>query len=265
MVGGSNQPGGRAGPEPPRAEPAGPVGARPAYYASRRGGWRQWWTVLHPPYTAWHLGYVVLGAALAPRPGTGVLLATLAAFFLAVGIAAHAVDELHGRPLRTTLPGAGLAAAAITGLAGAAVIGAVGVTRVGWPLVPFLVAGPLLVLGYNAELFRGVLHTDAGFAAAWGSFPVLVGYVAQAHTLAPAPLVAAAGAFALSLAQRRLSAPAREVRRHAVLVEGTVRLDDGTVRPIDAGMLLAPLERTLQAVSWSVVLLAAALAIARLA
>ena len=36
---------------------------RPAFYALAPGGWRDWWTLLHPPYTMWHLSYVALGAA----------------------------------------------------------------------------------------------------------------------------------------------------------------------------------------------------------
>ena len=78
---------------------------RPAFYAAGAGGWRDWWTILHPPYTAWHLSYVVIGASLAPHVDAGRLLATLLAFFLAVGIAAHLLDELHGRP--ASLPAAG--------------------------------------------------------------------------------------------------------------------------------------------------------------
>src|ERR1019366_1552641 len=77
--------------------------ARPAYYAARPGGWRDWWTLLHPPYTAWHLAYVVIGACLAPRVSLSALVATLIAFFLAVGLAAHALDELNGRPLQTRI------------------------------------------------------------------------------------------------------------------------------------------------------------------
>ena len=77
--------------------------SRPAYYAARSGGWRDWWTLLHPPYTAWHLSYVVIGACLAPHVGLSALIATLIAFFLAVGLAAHALDELNGRPLRTRI------------------------------------------------------------------------------------------------------------------------------------------------------------------
>jgi hypothetical protein len=163
----------------PGAEGAASGVQRPAFYAARSGRWRDWWTLLHPPYTAWHLSYVVIGAALAPKVTLAPLLATLAAFFLAVGLAAHALDELHGRPLRTRIPGAVLIAVSVLGLAGAMAIGVAGVIRVGWPLIPFLLAGPLLVIAYNAELFGGIVHTDAGFAAAWGAFPLLTSYVAQ--------------------------------------------------------------------------------------
>ncbi len=39
----------------------------PAFYALAPGGWRDYWTLLHPPYTVWHLSYVVIGASLAPE------------------------------------------------------------------------------------------------------------------------------------------------------------------------------------------------------
>jgi hypothetical protein len=246
--------------EPP--EETGP--ARPAYYAARPGGWRDWWTLLHPPYTAWHLSYAVIGAALAPRVYTSRLIATVLAFFLAVGLAAHALDELRGRPLRTRIPSPVLVAVVIVGLAGALALGVAGVYVVGWTLIPFMVAGPVLVIAYNAELFGGGLHTDFGFAAAWGAFPVLTGYVAQAGTLAVAPVLAAVGAFALSAAQRQLSTPARNIRRRAIRVAGNITFADGRIVPITADSLLMPLERALRATSWAIVLLAAAMAVARL-
>jgi hypothetical protein len=237
---------------------------RPAFYAAKRGGWRDWWTVLHPPYTAWHLSYVVIGASLAPHVRISRLLGTVVAFFLAVGVAAHCLDELHGRPLRTLIPGRALVAASVVSLAGAVAIGVVGVVQVGVILVPFIVVGPLLVMAYNAELFGGVVHTDAGFAAAWGAFPVLTAYAAQSDTLQWAPVLVALGAFALSWAQRSLSTPARMLRRSVRGVEGTLTLADGTVRPIDDRFLLAPLERALRAMSWGLVTLAAGLAVSRL-
>ena len=237
---------------------------RPAYYAARRGGWRDWWTLLHPPYTAWHLSYVVIGACLAPRVETSRLIATLLAFFLAVGVAAHAVDELHGRPLGTTISRGALVAVTAAGLAGAVALGVVGVTRVGIVLLPFIVVGPLLVLAYNAELFGGVVHTTGGFALAWGAFPVLTGYVAQTSGLDLAAVLAAAAAFALSCAQRVLSTPARMVRRATREVEGSLTLADGTVVPLDERALLGPLEAALRAMSWGMVAVAAALAVARM-
>jgi hypothetical protein len=237
---------------------------RPAYYAARPGGWRDWWTLLHPPYTAWHLSYAVIGAALAPRVQTSRLIATVLAFFLAVGLAAHALDELRGRPLRTRIPAPALVAVVVVGLAGALALGVAGVYRVGWILIPFMVVGPVLVIAYNAELYDGAMHTDFGFAAAWGAFPVLTGYVAQAGSLAVAPVLAAAGAFALSSAQRQLSTPARNIRRRAVRVEGSITFGDGRIVPITANGLLRPLELALRASSWAIVLLAAAMAVARL-
>jgi len=237
---------------------------RAAFYAARPGGWRDWWTVLHPPYTAWHLAYVVIGACLAPVVNTTRLLATLLAFFLAVGVAAHTLDELHGRPLRTRIPGWALVGAAAVSLAGALALGIAGVVQVGWALVPFLVVGPVLVVGYNVEAFGGVIHNDVGFAAAWGAFPVLTAYVAQTGRLALAPVLAAVGAFGLSAAQRALSTPARMLRRRTSAVEGGLSMADGTTVPLDRAVLLAPLERALRALSWSIVLIAAGLAVARL-
>jgi hypothetical protein len=237
---------------------------RPAYYAAGPGRWRDWWTLLHPPFTAWHLSYVVLGAMLAPHVRLDRLLAALAAFFLAVGLAAHALDELQGRPLRTSISSAMLVAATIAGLAGAIGLGAYGITRAGWILLPFMIVGPALVIGYNAELFGGIIHTDLGFAAAWGAFPVLTGYVAQAGDLAVAPVLAAGAAMALSAAQRHLSTPARTLRRRTVSVTGSITLTDGQVTSLDAQRLLAPLERAMRTLSWGVVLLAAALAVDRL-
>jgi hypothetical protein len=239
--------------------------ARPAYYAAGPGPLRDWWTLLHPPFTAWHLSYVVLGAMLAPQVRLDRLVAALIAFFLAVGLAAHALDELHGRPLRTAIPRAALIIVTVAGLAGAVTLGAIGISRVGWGLLPFMIIGPLLVIGYNAELFGGLIHTDLGFAAAWGAFPALTGYVAEAGRLALAPVVAAGAAMALSAGQRHLSTPARLLRRRTSAVTGSITLYSGEVTALDARRLLEPLERALRSLSWGVVLLAAALATARLA
>jgi hypothetical protein len=182
----------------------------------------------------------------------------------AVGFAAHALDELHGRPLGTHIPTAALVTVTVVGLAGAIAVGIAGLSRVGWPLIPFMVLGPLLVVAYNWEIFGGLVHTDVGFALAWGSFPVLVAYVAQTGSLAASPVIAAVAAFALSMAQRRLSTPARAIRRRAADVAGHITMENGESVPVDRRTLLAPLETALHSMSWGVVLVAASLAVARL-
>ncbi|MGH9034920.1 MAG: hypothetical protein ACRD0O_04085 [Acidimicrobiia bacterium] len=237
---------------------------RPAFYAARAGGWRDWWTILHPPYTAWHLSYVVLGACLAPHTDATRLLATVLAFFFAVGISAHALDEIHGHPLRTRISDRVLWLAAGVGLVAAVALGLAGVSRVGAGLLAFILVGPILVAGYNLELLGGRLHSDVGFAASWGAFPALTGYFAQAERVDLVGILGAGVAFGLSYAQRSLSTPARLLRRRVTAVEGSMTMEDGTVRRIDDRTMLAPIEQALRALSWSMVALAAALAAARL-
>ena len=245
------------------------TGSRPAFYALRPGGWRDLVTILHLPYTAWHLSYVAFGAAAAPEFHPARLWATLAAFFLAVGISAHSLDELRGRPLGTRLSDRALASLAGVGLAGAVGIGIAGLFVVSASLLPFVAAGAFLVLAYNLELFGGRLHTDLWFAAAWGGFPALTSFWANAlgiHSLgeAAAGALVTLACFGLSLAQRRLSTPARELRRKTLEVRGTQRLADGTVRELSAAGIAAPLDGALAALSASLVLLASALVAIRL-
>src|SRR5436853_7033106 len=206
-----------------------PEVGRPAFYALRQGGWRDLVTLLHPPYTAWHLSYVALGAAAAPHIYADRLAAALAAFFLAVGISAHALDELHGRPLGTKLARSTLIALAGVSFAGAIGIGVAGVFVVSPLLAPLVLAGGLLVPAYNLELGGGRFHNDAWFAVAWGGFPAFTGYFANALTIRPAGLLVAGACCLLSAAQRQLSTPVRRLRRSTVEVVGQQRLRDGTV------------------------------------
>lgn len=234
-----------------------------AFYASQGSSWRDWWTLLHPPYTAWHLSYVVIGSCLAPAVSAPVLIATLIAFFLAVGVAAHALDELNGRPLRTRIASVWLVSAAGISLTGAVILGAIGASRIGWWLLVFIASGVILVVAYNLELVGGKLHNDAIFALAWGAFPVLTGYFAQARYLGATSLVAAGAGFALSQAQRRLSTPARNLRRRVISVNGQIGYDNGTTGLVDRSVLLGPLESALAWMSWSIVALALSLVLYR--
>ena len=236
---------------------------RPAFYALRPGGWRDYVTLLHPPYTLWHLSFVAVGAALAPRMDWTLLGWTTLAFGLAMGVGAHALDELRGRPLQTRISPAMLWTLAVVSISGACAIGiAVAVSRTLWLLV-FVAAGAFLVVAYNLELFDGMFHGGLWFPAAWGAFPVLTAYFASALTLHAAAFAAAGYAFASSWAQRRLSTPVRLVRRRVAAVEGRIELDDGTTVPLDADSLASVPELALKALVVAAVLIAAALLLAR--
>ena len=232
---------------------------RPAFYALRSGGWRDLVTLLHPPYTAWHLSYVAIGAAAAPHIYANCLLAALGAFFLAVGISAHALDELHGRPLGTKLSRPTLIALAAGGLIGAVAIGVAGVIVVSPLLAPLVLAGGLLVPAYNLELAGGRLHNDTWFALAWGGFPAFTGYFANALTIRPGGILIAAACCLLSVAQRQLSTPVRRLRRITTEVSGQQHLRDGSTLELTRAGLSAPLEGALRTLWLGVVLLAVGL------
>jgi hypothetical protein len=237
---------------------------RPAFYALGRGRAGDVLTLLHPPYTAWHLSYFALGAATAPRLYGDRLLWGLVAFGLAVGVAAHALDELHDRPLATGLSDRTLVVLSAVSLLAALAIGVAGVLTVSTWLAPLVLAGGLFVVAYNLELVGGRFHSDLWFAVGWGAFPAFTGYFVNAERVALPGLLIAAGCLAMSVAQRRLSSPARELRRRTAAISGTRTLADGRVEPLSRAGLLAPIDGALAALSLAMVVTACALVAARL-
>jgi hypothetical protein len=237
---------------------------RPAFYALRRGGWRDYVTLLHAPYTAWHLSYVVVGGCLVAEVSWSRLGLTVLAFFLAMGIGAHALDELAGRPLQTAIPGSVLAALAVVSVVAACAIGlAVAVSFSLW-ILPLIAIGAFLVPAYNLELFGGRFHSNVWFALAWGAFPVVTGAVAVAGTVRAATVIAAVWATVLSLAQRRLSTPVRRNRREVVSATGELELAGGAREPITQEALVEAPEAALKLLAAATILIAAALVAFRL-
>jgi hypothetical protein len=223
-------------------------GVRPAFYALRPGGWRDYVTVLHLPYTAWNLSYVALGAALAPHFRTDRMLWTMAAFALALGVAAHTLDELNGRPLRTQIGSGMLIVLSVASLAGACAIGVWAAFAWDEPAVlAFVAIGAIVVPAYNLEWFGGALHNAWGLALAWAGLPILTAYFAQAGTLRAEAFLAAGFGVGMILVQRTLSTPVRHARRTLGTTEG-----------------VEPMERALRILPWANVLLGSALVVARL-
>ncbi len=234
------------------------TGLRPAFYARTGTRMGDLLTLLHLPYTMWHLSYVAIGAAMASRVDGLRLVGTILAFGFGLGIGAHALDELHDRPLSTRLSGQTLRMLGWGGLgvAGALAIAAsiiISPVALAWGAV-----GVLLAAAYALE-WSHRLHSTVGFAVAWGAFPVLVGYWAQTESLSPAVVVVAAAATVLSMSQRLLSTPARHVRR--VAPDATAEIGEDRW---DRSTLLATWERPLQLLALAHVLLAIGLLLTHL-
>jgi len=237
---------------------------RPAFYALPPGGWRDYVTLLHPPYTAWHLSYVAIGAAAAPHLNGLRLGASVAAFFFAVGLAAHALDELKGRPLGTRISDRALRLIAGVALAVAVLLGVAGAVSVTPWLSAFVAFGVFIALAYNLEVFGGRFHSDLWFGVSWGAFPALTGYFAQAETIRWPAILVALACLLLSIAQRRLSTPVRRLRRTVTDVEGRMRLADGREVPLDESTLREAPEAALRSLALALVVLAGGLVAARL-
>ena len=157
-----------------------------------------------------------------------------------------------------------LVAMAAAAGAGALAIGVAGAIVVTPALVPLVIAGGLFLPAYNLELARGRFHSDAWFALGWGAFPAFTGYFVEAQRIALPGVLIAAGCLAMSVAQRRLSSPARELRRRTSSVSGVRTLRDGRTEELSLPGLLAPLDGTLAALSVAVVVVACAVLAARL-
>ncbi|MDE3097119.1 MAG: class I SAM-dependent methyltransferase [Chloroflexota bacterium] len=223
-----------------------PSEARPAFYALSSGGWRDYVTLLHAPYALWHLSYVVLGAALATELRLDRLAWSVLAFFLALGVGVHALDEMNGRPLRTRIPHCVLWALAAVGLGGAVALGLAATTILGPGMLAFIAVGIALALSYPLEIARGRLHSDVWFAIGWGAFPVLTGAYASGGSLTPAAVVGAAYALAMSYAQRTLSTWVRTLRRRTAAVSGEMRMTSGDRVMLDRDRLIAAPEGALR-------------------
>ncbi len=241
------------------------TGKRPAFYAlPGTRGWQDYLNLLHIPYTLWHLSYVVLGAAIAPTVHLDRLLGTLLAFFLAVGIASHALDELHDRPLGTRIPAVVLVSLAVVSLVGAVALGVVaGMLESRW-MFAFVAFGGFIVVFYNLGLWHNRFHTDLWFAFSWGAFPVLTSYWVNASRLDLAVVLLSVGCLFLTLAQRTLSTPVRTIRRKALNVEGYIELANGERLILDSERIIVVPERALALLGAAIMVLAAGLLTFRL-
>jgi hypothetical protein len=230
----------------------------PAWYIIRSEAlWARWLNILHLPYTAWHLSYVVIGAALSSGLDLQILGATILAFFLGMGIAGHAFDLVKDDPLRLGLARESLILTGIISLALAVGIGSfcIATGRTTPWLALALPLGVVLAVGYGLE-WR-YLHGDWQFTLWWAVFPLLVSYFSQTTawtwTLVPGVAFAASSAHV----QRVLSTRSRFLRRR--VADCTINIKEwppGTCYSVDQEWLLRSYDTALAVLSLGMVALA---------
>ncbi len=173
--------------------------------------------LLFLPYTGMVLAFTVIGAMLAERIFWDRVAAIIMIYFLALGIAAHALDAIGGQG--KTLPwGNHFEKKTLWLLAFGSLIPAYGI---GFYYILF--ATPLLLViavlegfflfAYNLEPFDGRFHSDGYFAFSWGVLPVLGGYIIQTNQLSLSVIVIAAAMGLFSFVEINASRPYKEIKR----------------------------------------------------
>jgi len=196
---------------------------------------------------------------IAPRVNWTTLIATLLAFFLAVGVAAHALDELRGRPLGTAMPSWLLSGAAALGLGGPWPRRH-RITRVGFGCWPSSSWGVLRTGLRPGALWR-LVHTDFGFAVSWARSRCSLRRTPDLHHHVVGAVLALAAAL-LSAAQRNLSNPVRMIRRRSR--PSKARSGSLTVLFVDRPrLLIVPSERALRSLAIAMIALSVAFVLVR--
>jgi small-conductance mechanosensitive channel len=237
----------------------------PAWYSLRGKNFlADFLNLLHPPYTLWHLSYVLLGIALAPVIYEWRSVAVMLAFFLGLGIGAHALDETMGNPLQTKLSKTKLYLIGFSTLAAAVGIGLYYALTLSLLLLPLILVESFFAVSYNLEIFRKRFHTMLVFALSWGALPLITGYFVNALSLTPTIILVSAAAGLLTYVQRVLSTPARFVRRK--LWQSATKNDQQKTAPQFDGSaeLVSVSEKALKGLTLMIFLLALALLLQRL-
>ncbi len=237
---------------------------KPSWYSSAKDGIvSDFINLLHPPYTLWHLSYVLIGIAMSPVIFIDRSVWVLVAFFLGLGLGAHALDETMGNPLRTRISKKWLYSIGFGSLSVAILIGAYFVAKLSILILPFVVIESFFAVAYNLEMFEKRFHTDIVFALSWGSIPFLTGYFVNSLSISIASLVMALGIGLLTYVQRTLSTQARLFRRKIDAVQ-SINLVNGETIPTSSKELISPAEKSLKALTVMIFAISIALILVRI-
>jgi len=224
-----------------------------AWYARGGSRVREFYTIMHLPYTSMVLSYVVIGAMLSQSIYFDRVILTVVAYFLGLGFCAHALNELHAAHWTEALGKNELTALFAVPFVGALIIGAYGMLKLftlSRSILPPLVLLIMILLesffliAYNTDALSGRLHSDISFAFSWAALPTLVSYYVNALTITPAALLAALAMAGTAGIEINLSRWCKELRRRSPLNE--LKFGDGTSQRMSTRELVARPEKALK-------------------
>jgi hypothetical protein len=237
-----------------------------AWYALGGSKFRELYTILHLPYTSMVLSYVLVGAAVSPHVYPERLSLALVAYFLGLGLSAHALNELHARHWGEALGKRELEALFLIPLAGALSIGAYGMLVLyasaggllaALVLLAFIAMETFFLFAYNTDFSGEWFHSDVAFAFSWGALPTIISYYVNALTISAVPILISLAMAATAGIEINLSRWCKDFRRKSQLTE--MHFADNSILSMKTAELIARPEKALKLIVFVVDLTAVGL------
>ena len=217
------------------------------------------------------LSYVLIGAVLAPVIYSDRVGITLLAYFLGLGLSAHALNELHAAHWTGKLGRMELTVVFVLPLVGALALGVYGMLKLfsvsesvfaPVALMIFVIVETFFLFAYNTDAFNGRFHSDLWFAFSWAALPTLISYYVNALTITPEALLVSLAMAATAGIEINLSRWCKDFRRRSSLTE--LQFADGTHQSMSTVELVARPEKALKLIVVAVDAIAIGLIIYRL-
>lgn len=122
------------------------------------------------------LSFGAIGFMIAPIQNWQLLPLGVLVFFLGVGVLAHCLDELKGRPLGTNIPDHHLILVIMISMMILSLITVDLTLNYSYYILPLFIISGLIVFVYNFELFSGRFHSDMIFIIGFGIMPQFLAY-----------------------------------------------------------------------------------------
>jgi hypothetical protein len=170
--------------------------------------------ILFLPYTAMCISFALLGSLISPSIHWDRIVAIILIYFCALGIGAHFADSIGSRK-RPWGVEINKHISWIILVVSLSIAYSIGIYYIIY-FVPLLsvvaVAEGFFLFAYNFEKFGGRFHTNFWFVIAWGSLPVLAGFMMQTNAITFESILVATVAGVISYVEISLSRPYKVLR-----------------------------------------------------